>query len=145
MSRDYLGYGNLLSRKKLMEIWNISEARMQKLEAEGFTDIALYRRSDINVYMMSKGIKGLEKISNHSVHIKDVVKHKPEGTILRCELCQKLGIDYNALCRLERLGLNTARYNKMLFRSDTRKNYVLYDLQKVREWLKENKRGIYDI
>lgn len=137
-----LGYGNLITRKELMNFWNITETRMKTMEAEGFTDIALYRVSDVNAYMIAKGIKGLEKLKSQHVRGKTAVKHIPEGTMTRRQLWEKMGIPEGSLTKLEKRGLSAARYPKMLINGEN-KFCVLYDTEKARQWLKENTKGKY--
>lgn len=132
-----------MTRKELMEFWNISETRMKDMEAKGFTDIALYRISDVNTYLLVKKIKGLEKLKHSNKFSGEVVKKIPKGMISRPQLQRKLGISEMRFVAFEKNGLRTARYDKYLQYNENR-YCILYDMNKVREWLKANRKGEFD-
>lgn len=138
-------FGNMrfLTRKQLKEYWNITEEQMQKIESEGLFQVAVYRASDVNSYLIMKGIKRVMPVRIKEKPEK--LEVKPKGTITRQELIQKMKVSAGTLSNFEQLGLYTARYKEKLYNSDSHKYNILYDFEKVRQWLNKHMGGKYDI
>jgi len=138
-------FGNMrfLTRKQLKEYWNITEEQMQKIESEGLFHVAVYRASDVNSYLIMKGIKRVMPVRIQEKPEK--LEVKPKGTITRQELIQKMKVSAGTLSNFEQLGLYTARYKEKLYNSDSHKYNILYDFEKVRQWLNKHMGGKYDI
>lgn len=137
------GSMRFLTRKQLKEYWNITEEQMQKIESEGLFQVAVYRASDVNSYLIMKGIKRVMPVRIKEKPEK--LEVKPKGTITRQELIQKMKVSAGTLSNFEQLGLYTARYKEKLYNSDSHKYNILYDFEKVRQWLNKHMGGKYDI
>lgn len=136
------GSMRFLTRKQLKEYWNITEEQMQKIEAEGLFQVAVYRASDVNSYLIMKGVKRVMPVRIKEKPEK--LEVKPKGTITRQELIQKMKVSARTLSNLEQLGLYAARYKEKLYNSDSHKYNILYDIEKARQWLNKHMGGKYD-
>ena len=142
-SANRFGSKRVLTRKQLKDYWNITEEQMQKIESEGLFRVAIYRASDVNSYLIMKGIKRVMPVRIREKPEK--LEVKPEGTITRRELIQKMNISFGTLSNLEQLGLNSARYKEKLYNPDSHRYNILYDIEKAKQWLNKHMGGKYDI
>lgn len=142
-SANRFGSKRVLTRKQLKDYWNITEEQMQKIESEGLFRVAIYRASDVNSYLIMKGIKRVMPVRTREKPEK--LEVKPEGTITRHELIQKMNVSFGTLSNLEQLGLNSARYKEKLYSPDSHRYNILYDIEKARQWLNKHMGGKYDI
>lgn len=137
------GSMRFLTRKQLKEYWNITEEEMQKIESEGLFRVAVYRASDVNSYLIMKGIKRVMPVRIQEKPEK--LEVKPKGTITRQELIQKMKVSAGTLSNLEQLGLYAARYKEKLYNPDSHRYNILYDIEKAGQWLNKHMGGKYDI